>query len=191
MQIGRQMQNVSSTDRWSFRPEDWLKHDVESYMKRHKIENRTKGIHSFVRDKDNEIEKYKEALTSAKLECKPSTDFNVQCDFLNANNDCMKFWFSRGQIKKVTPIQCKHCWELQQKQKLTMESSSVSTKKPNYQTSRKTNKPKTYNRIKKILCEATGRWEEPTKIQVRCEKCKNGNRTLWADCQKRYLEQHI
>lgn len=78
---------------------------------------------------------------------------------------------------KITPIPslliCKFCLDRQWEQNQTQKATKTRSKSLSF-----------YKKPKEILCK-TGYWENPKKIQARCERCKQQTLQTWLECQQR------
>lgn len=164
----------------TIRYEDWFKEDIFLHMKRKKITNKSKAVHSFFLSLKNEIEEYKQALTSEKLKVQSSNEPSIDCIYSVEPNQCLKDWLKKSQIRKITPSICSKCTELRHEQKqLEKINRAKSRKLNNRTTSLITRKPT------KIHCVGLHKLIDPLKNQAVCTNCKIKTFKTWAECKQK------
>lgn len=166
------------------RYEDWLKEDLFLHMKRKKITAKSKGLHSYVRSLKNEVEEYKQALTSEKLKVQSSNEPSIDCIYFVEPNQCLKDWLKKSQIRKITPSICNKCTELQREQR--------QLEKINRAKSRKLNNATTsiiHRKPAKIHCVGLNKEVDPNEdeIKIQCMRCNRKTYETWLGCQKKQV----
>ena len=142
-----------------FRPTTKAEDIINNYMKKHNLDKSTaiNQIIAFQSEPSPQTihEKWR------KIGCPALLDIPEKGGYHCAN-----------KAPRIVPIPnlviCEFCWERQQKLKSTPTTTKSS---PFY-------KPQ------KVLCK-TGFWEDPRKIQGRCERCKLHDLTTWTECQQK------
>ena len=163
----------------TFRPQKWLNDMINATMGVHRIKKKSEAIHYLLKELLTLREQQKQTV-------KPSISLDVETENIEVGCPALIKIPKRGYccainapriIRLESLLICKFCWE--RKQKLKM--NSVPQKSTLYNGASR-QKPT------QILCKATGYWEKPLKILGRCERCKIANFSLWAECQKRYID---
>jgi len=164
---------------------------VEQHQRQHHTSSFSKAVLEIIRDYPK-IERLEEENTElcAKLEKSEasqnysfSNDSKVdahsnsesnQCSHKVSGNRCSLFFLKKGKILKVDPDFCDHCWEKQQKFKVTVNPSTSSI-------------PTMYKKPKAKYCLEATLWIDRLKNMGRCKKCQLDTFDIWAECQRKNM----
>lgn len=136
---------------------------INNYMKEHNL-SKTETINELIQSFQSEPSPETTHETWRKIGC-PALLIVPELGYCCAN-----------KAPKIVPIPkqhlaiCEFCWARQQKLKTTPTNT----------------KPSPIYKPQKVLCK-TGYWEDPRKIQARCERCKQQSLQTWIECQKQRL----
>jgi len=106
---------------------------------------------------------------------KPSHSSQAQkneCINRVTDNRCSRFFLKKGKIIEVDSDFCNHCWELQQRLKTTLATSSTPV-------------TRFYQKPKDIYCYKDGMTLNPLKCQAKCTDCQLKHFNAWAECQRK------